>query len=189
MASRKTGSTKKLTREDWLIAALEALVSTGSEGIHVEPLAVNLGVTKGSFYWHFEDLQDLLSSVIDYWAETMLGAVRSHDDLTGSPAENLLQVMEDIAREDRGRYEAVMRTWAKCDERAAEAVSRVDAARMNWTVGLFTEMGFSPDQAEIRGRIMVLYEYGEAQYSLQAPLDRRLGWVKLRHEILTCGGP
>ena len=75
------------------------------------------------------------------------------------------------------------------DNRAAEAVSRVDAARMNWTVGLFTEMGFSPDQAEIRGRIMVLYEYGEAQYSLQAPLDRRLGWVKLRHEILTCGGP
>lgn len=185
--SRESQSTKKLTRDDWLIAALDALVSMGSERVHVEPLAASLGVTKGSFYWHFEDLQDLLSSVIDYWAETMLGAVRSHDELTGSPEENLLQVMEDIAREDRGRYEAVMRTWAKCDKRAEQAVAQVDDARMKWTVGLFRDMGFSPDQAEIRGRMMVLYEYGEAQYSLRASLDQRLEWVKLRHEILTRG--
>ncbi len=188
-ASKESRGTRKLTRNDWLSAALDALVSSGSEGVHVEPLATSLGVTKGSFYWHFEDLQDLLSSVIEYWEETMLGAVQSHEDLTGSPEENLLEVMEDIAREDRGRYEAVMRTWAKCDERAAQAVTRVDEARMNWTVGLFTDMGFSPDQAEIRGRMMVLYEYGEAQYSFRAQVDQRLEWVKLRHEILTCGGP
>lgn len=188
-ASKESQSTRKLTRNDWLAAALDALVNAGAEGVHVEPLATSLGVTKGSFYWHFEDLQDLLSSVIDYWDETMLGAVRSHEELTGSPQENLLEVMEDIAREDRGRYEAVMRTWAKCDERAAQAVTRVDEARMNWTVGLFTDMGFSPDQAEIRGRMMVLYEYGEAQYSFRAPVDQRLKWVKLRHEILMCGGP
>jgi AcrR family transcriptional regulator len=185
--SRESQGTQKLTRNDWLAAALDALVSSGSEGVHVEPLAASLGVTKGSFYWHFEDLQDLLSSVIDYWAETMLGAVRSHDELTGSPEENLLRVMEDIAREDRGRYEAVMRTWAKCDKRAEQAVAQVDDARMKWTVGLFRDMGFSPDQAEIRGRMMVLYEYGEAQYSLRASLDQRLEWVKLRHEILTRG--
>lgn len=186
---RESQGARTLTRDDWLAAALDALVNAGPEGIHVEPLATSLGVTKGSFYWHFEDLQDLLSSVIDYWEETMLGAVRSHEELTGSPEENLLEVMEDISREDRGRYEAVMRTWAKCDERAAQAVKRVDEARMKWTTGLFADMGFSPEQAEIRGRMMVLYEYGEAQYSFRAPVDQRLEWVKLRHEILLCGGP
>jgi AcrR family transcriptional regulator len=189
MASRDSQSTRKLTRTDWLAAALAALLRTGPEGVHVEPLATSLGVTKGSFYWHFEDLQDLLSSVIDYWATRMLGRVRDHDDLTGSPAENLLEVMEDIAREDRARYEAAMRTWAKSDERAAQAVKRVDQARLEWTTGLFTEMGFSPEQAEIRGRMMVFYEYGEAQFSLPASLEQRFEWVKLRHEILTCGGP
>jgi AcrR family transcriptional regulator len=188
-ASKDSQSTRKLTRNDWLAAALDALVNAGPEGVHVEPLAVSLGVTKGSFYWHFEDLQDLLSSVIDYWATRMLGAVRDHDDLTGSPAENLLQVMEDIAREDRGRYEAAMRTWATSDEQAEQAVKRVDEARIEWTSGLFAEMGFSPEQAEIRGRMMVLYEYGEAEFSLPASLEQRLEWAKLRHEILTCGGP
>jgi len=188
-ADRESQGTRKLTRNDWLAAALDALVRAGPEGIHVEPLAASLGVTKGSFYWHFEDLQDLLSSVIDYWATRMLGAVRDHDDLTGSPTDNLLQVMEDITREDRGRYEAAMRTWATSDEPAEQAVSRVDEARLEWTTGLFRQMGFSPEQAEIRSRMMVLYEYGEAEFSLPASLEQRLEWVKLRHEILTCGGP
>ena len=131
----------------------------------------------------------MFSSVIDYWATRMIGAVQDHADLTGSPAENLLEVMEDIAREDRARYEAAMRTWAKSDERAEQAAKRVDRARLEWTTGLFTEMGFSPEQAEIRGRMMVLYEYGDAEFSLPASLEQRLEWVKLRHEILTYGGP
>jgi len=188
-AGRDSQRKRKLTRDDWLAAALDALVTAGPEGIHVEPLAATLGVTKGSFYWHFEDLKDLGSGVIDYWATRMLGVVRNHDDLTGPPGDNLLQVMEDITREDRGRYEAAMRTWAKSDERAEQAVTRVDEARIEWTTGVFREIGFSPEQAEIRGRMMVLYEYGEAQFSLPASLEQRLEWVKLRHEILTCGGP
>ena len=189
MSGKKTAAGEKLTRSDWLAAALEALLREGVEGIHVEPLAESLGVTKGSFYWHFKDLQDLLASVIDYWTTRMVGAVRDHAHLTGTPEENLLTVMEDIAREERGRYEAAMRTWAASDERAAAAVRRVDEARLQWTCGLFEEMGFSREQAEIRGRMMVCYEYGEAQFSLSASLEQRLQWVKLRHEILTCGGP
>jgi AcrR family transcriptional regulator len=188
-ASKESQGARTLTRDDWLSAALDALVNAGPEGIHVEPMAALLGVTKGSFYWHFEDLQDLLDSVIDYWATKMLGAVRDHGSLTGTPAENLLEVMEDIAREDRGRYEAAMRTWARSDERAEDAVTRVDEARLQWTTGLFNQMGFSPKQAEIRGRMMVLYEYGEAGFSPPASLEQRLEWVKLRHEILTGGGP
>jgi AcrR family transcriptional regulator len=187
--SKESRGVRKLTRNDWLATALDTLLKAGPEGVHVEPMAASLGVTKGSFYWHFEDLQDLLSSVVDYWAEMMLGAVRNHDDLTGSAEENLLEVMEDIAREDRARYEAAMRTWAKSEKRAAQAVRKVDKARLEWTTGLFAEMGFSPEQAEIRGRMMVLYEYGEAEFSLPASLEQRLEWVKRRHEILTCGGP
>ena len=187
MAEKATAG-EKLTRSDWLGAALDALLREGVEGIHVEPLAQSLGVTKGSFYWHFKDLQDLLASVIEYYTTRMVGAVRDHDNLTGTPEANLLTVMEDIARENRGRYEAAMRTWAASDERVAAAVRRVDEARLNWTRGLFKEMGFSPEQAEIRGRMMVFYEYGEAGFSMPATLQQRLEWVKLRHEILTFGG-
>ncbi len=188
MSQEKAAGGDKLTRSDWLAAALDALLREGVDGIHVEPLAASLGVTKGSFYWHFKDLQDLLASVIDFWTTRMVGAVRDHQHLTGTPEENLLTVMEDIAREDRARYEAAMRTWAASDERAALGVQRVDEARLEWTCGLFTEMGFSKEQAEIRGRMMVFYEYGEAEFSIPAPLEERLRWIRLRHEILTCGG-
>jgi AcrR family transcriptional regulator len=189
MTSDKAPTGEKLTRNDWLAAALDALLREGVEGIHVEPLAESLRVTKGSFYWHFKDLQDLLVSVLEYWTTRMVGAVRDHQHLSGTPEENLLSVMEDIAREERARYESAMRTWAASDERAAAAVQRVDEARLEWTCGLFEEMGFSPEQSEIRGRMMVFYEYGEAQFSLSASLEQRIAWVKLRHEILTCGGP
>ena len=189
MSDRRQKTRRRLNREQWLARALEVLAREGEGKIRVDTLVRKIGVTKGSFYWHFEDLKDLGSGVIDYWATRMLGVVRNHDDLTGPPGDNLLQVMEDITREDRGRYEAAMRTWAKSDERAEQAVTRVDEARIEWTTGVFREIGFSPEQAEIRGRMMVLYEYGEAQFSLPASLEQRLEWVKLRHEILTCGGP
>ena len=47
----------KLSRDDWLASSMDALLLEGVEGIHIEPLAKRLGVTKGSFYWHFKDRQ------------------------------------------------------------------------------------------------------------------------------------
>ncbi len=177
----------KLSRSDWLASSMDALLLEGVEGIHVEPLARRLGVTKGSFYWHFKDRQELLSDVIEYWTTRMVDAVRAHETLTGSASERLLQVMEEITRQDRGRYEAAMRMWASSDEHVAKAVKRVDEARLKWTSDLFLEMGFAREQAEIRGRMMVFYEYGEAEFSIKAPVEKRLEYVRLRHAILTAG--
>jgi len=177
----------KLSRSDWLACSMDALLLEGVEGIHVEPLARRLGVTKGSFYWHFKDRQALLNSVVEYWTTRMIDAVRAHDTLTGSASERLLQVMEEITRQDRGRYEAAMRMWAASDEQVAKAVKRVDEARQKSMCDLFLEMGFAPEQAEIRCRMMVFYEYGEAEFSIEAPVEKRLEYVRLRHAVLTAG--
>ncbi len=183
----RTAKRAKLSRSDWLAASMDALLLEGVEGIHVEPLARRLGVTKGSFYWHFKDRQALLNSVIEYWATRMIDAVQAHETLTGSASEQLLQVMEEITQQDRGRYEAAMRMWAASDEQVAKAVRRVDEARLESMCGLFLEMGFAPEQTEIRCRMMVFYEYGEAEFSIRAPVEQRLDYVRLRHAILTAG--
>ena len=99
---------------------MDALLLEGVEGIHVEPLARRLGVTKGSFYWHFKDRQELLNSVVEYWTTRMVDAVRAHETLTGSASERLLKVMEEITQQDRGRYEAAMRMWASSDQHVAK---------------------------------------------------------------------
>ena len=57
----------KLSPSDWLAAALDMLYEKGIEKVKVEPLAIYLGVTKGSFYWHFKNLDALLTQMIDYW--------------------------------------------------------------------------------------------------------------------------
>ena len=175
----------KLSRSEWLSASLDALLHEGVEGIHIEPLAKSLDVTKGSFYWHFKDRQALLKSVIEHWTTRMIRSVREGEEKAGSARERLLQIMEDITRDNRTRYEAAMRMWAASDEGAAKAVRRVDQSRIRLHFGLFREMGFSPEQAEIRSRMMVFYEYGEAEFSIEAPREKRLEYVRLRHAILT----
>lgn len=168
-----------------MAAALDALPTAGPDGLRVEALAASLGVTKGSFYWHFEDLDDLLSGVCDHWAAKMLGVLRDHSAMDGSPEENLLYVMQDISHRHPGRYEAAIRSWAASDERAERAVREVDEARLAWTMSVFRQMGFSPEQAQIRARMMVVYEYGESELLLPASLEQRLEWARLLHEILT----
>ena len=185
--TREEGTSQTLTREDWLAAALDALPSVGPDGLRIEALAASLGVTKGSFYWHFEDVQDLVSGVFEYWAAKMLDAVRQHDHSTGSAEDRLLRVMEEIADSDLGRYEAAIRSWTRSDERAKSAVTQVDQARLAWTVGGFLELGFSREQAEIRARMLVLYEYGEGEFSFPSTPEQRRAWARLSHEILTGG--
>ncbi len=165
----KAAKRTKLSRSDWLASSMDALLLEGVEGIHVEPLARRLGVTKGSFYWHFKDRQELLNSVVEYWSTRMIDAVCAHDALIGSASERLHQVMEEITQQDRGRYEAAMRMWASSDEHVAKAVKRVDEARLTWTSDLFLEMGFTPEQAEIRCRMMVFYEFFYFYFSINAP--------------------
>src|ERR1700735_2469777 len=66
MAERKT-SGQRLTRDDWITAALDAIAEGGLAAVGVEPLAVGLGATKGSFYWHFENRDALLEAAISRW--------------------------------------------------------------------------------------------------------------------------
>jgi len=58
---------KKLTANDWLEAALQVLASDGASAVSVEPLAKKLGVTKGSFYWHFKNRKVLIQNLLEYW--------------------------------------------------------------------------------------------------------------------------
>ena len=67
MAERKATRQRRLTREDWITAALGAIADGGLAAVGVEPLAARLGTTKGSFYWHFENRDALLEAAIGRW--------------------------------------------------------------------------------------------------------------------------
>lgn len=184
MPHRTEQPSKRLHREDWLAHALEALRREGVSGLRVEPLARSLGVTTGSFYWHFKDRDDLMRGILEHWTDEMTGAVARRMGNAGEPRDQLRQMLLDITREDRNRYEIAVRNWATFDKFAAKSVRIVDECRMAYVLGLFLQMGFSREQAEIRSRVLICYQIGEAGFSIKSSLEKRLELAEARFRLL-----
>ncbi len=131
---------KRLTREDWIKAGLKALAKRGPSAIAVEPLAREIGTTKGSFYWHFKDLPDFQDEVAQEWKRQAAGALVATLELDGGHAEKL----RDIARSGgSAKLEPAMRAWAKACRPAARAVSEIDGLRLDAAHALLRETGIS----------------------------------------------
>ena len=117
----------RLNREDWLAKALDVLAEDGIGAVCIEPVAKALGVTKGSFYWHFEDRDELVECLLEYWETEhtdRLGDLVAAD--SSDPSKQLLTLLELVTAHDENRYDASVRAWARHDPRAAIHLKRVD---------------------------------------------------------------
>ena len=149
-------------RDSWLAEALELMRERGVDHVKVEPLAERLGVTKGSFYWHFKNRDDLLSSLAEFWARSQTDPVQAAAEAaTGGPLEQMRAILEFLAREDPDRYDNAMRAWAQFDADVAKAVAEIDERRLALARRLFTEAGLSPEDAAFRARLWYFYDVGE----------------------------
>ncbi|HEV2674482.1 MAG TPA: TetR/AcrR family transcriptional regulator [Aliidongia sp.] len=143
----------RLTAQDWLTAALGALARDGVAAVRVEPLAKRLGVTKGSFYWHFADRPALLAAVLEEWERRATDAIIvAVDTLGGDAAARLANLFRITAGAD-GRLENAVRNWAVGDAAVAELQSRVDDRRRAYLDALFRALGFAAAEAAARTHI------------------------------------
>ena len=78
----------KVTRQDWLNAALSVLKQGGVEAVKVADLAARMGVSRSSFYWYFKSRQDLLDALLDHWQDTNTSALVS---MAQTPAETITE--------------------------------------------------------------------------------------------------
>lgn len=155
-----------LTPERWIEAATDVLADHGIDSVRVDVLARTLGVTRGSFYWHFRDREDLLRSVLRAWRQ------RTTDQLTArlerASADPVEQLRDVISLPFRGkaavraaRIELSIRAWARRDEMARQAVDEADASRLGYIAQIFSALGFPI--AEARWRAFLLYSYVVAE--------------------------
>jgi AcrR family transcriptional regulator len=181
MAGRET-----LTKDDWLRAAVELLRTRGIAGVRVLTLAKGLGVSRGSFYWHFEDRDDLLRGMLDWWDREMTDSVIqvSHED-RGSARTRLMAVAEDVIRFRRNRYDTAIRSWAEGDKRAAKTLKRVVRKRLDYVTSLFREVGFSPAEARARGDLLAVYIMSEDSILADETLETRLRLMRRQIRLLT----
>jgi len=161
--------TKRLSRQDWIRDGLQFLQERGVAGIKIVALAESLGVTSGSFYWHFKGLSSLLDSLLEYWETELTDAIIVEARaFSGPPAQRILGLMLQVIENDAAALDHAIMVWARNDPAAQAAFERTLQKRFKFSHWMFKQAGFSDRQAVIRGRLMVTYLMGESSTNLKS---------------------
>lgn len=163
-----------------------ALAEGGIAAVGVERLAKRLGVTKGSFYWHFKDHGALITELLERWEKAAVATLIDRVERAGGTARDRLWRLFELAiQEGYGAAELAIRGWAGSDEAAAGVLRRVDGRRIAYLEGLFREMALSEDDARARSRLVYCALVGEHTMRFRAPLERRLKVARTNFQMLT----
>src|SRR3954470_5283630 len=144
-------------RSDWIAAGLKALAAGGPDAVRIEVLAQELGVTRGGFYWHFENRRALLDEMLDSWERVLIDEAIARVEEQGGDARSRLRRLFSLAIAGGAellRIENAVRDWARREAAVAERLRRVDNRRMEYMRSLFGE--FCPDEADTEARCLVV---------------------------------
>ncbi len=186
---KSTSTRAQLTPDAWIDAATEVLADRGIDHVRVDWLAQQLGVTRGSFYWHFRDREDLLRRVLQAWRDR--ATVQLSARLARARSDPREQLRDVISLPFRGRsaikaarIELAIRAWARRDQMAREAVDEADSSRIAYHHGLFTALGFGDADAASRAFILYGYEVAESLMAGQGSNEQRQARARLVEQLI-----
>jgi AcrR family transcriptional regulator len=144
-------------RASWIEEGLRALGVGGPDAVRIEKLAEALGVTKGGFYWHFDDRRALLEEMLDTWERVGVDEVIERVEGEGGDARARLRRLFALASSTGGllKTDLAVRDWARREQAVADRLRRVDNRRMDYVRALFG--AFCPDEDDVEARCMVFY--------------------------------
>jgi AcrR family transcriptional regulator len=177
-----------LDRQAWLKAAAAAIAEDGFNGTRILPLSKRLGVTRGSFYWHFADHAAFVEAFIEYWRDQQLRAVSAYqypsDDPLVAYAHLLDIVLTDTgAEQKRLKVEFALRGHARRDPVAAKAVAEVDRARTQLFLPLVRTLASSDEEAQSLAHLLLVQLSG-AQHAIAGPKTDASFLVNLKQAML-----
>lgn len=139
----------RLSADDWAKAALEALAEGGPAAVAVEPIAVRLGTTKGSFYWHFRNRRALVEAALALWEQDTEKAIAALNEI-GDPALRMYTLLENAMADSVDAAISFRLISAADDPGIAETARRVSERRLGFMQAALEEMGMPPDVARRR---------------------------------------
>jgi AcrR family transcriptional regulator len=169
MASPSPIRESPLQPDNWIQAAFSRFSTQGVEAVRVEILARDLGATKGSFYWHFKDREDLLSRMLFRWEEEEMQWLESGRELSSGAAARWARFIERSADPDRARLEVSFRAWARRDERIAGHIATIEAKRRAHIAGVLRDVGFTSSSAERWSELALLVYLGWTDRATREP--------------------
>ncbi|EUA26969.1 bacterial regulatory s, tetR family protein [Mycobacterium intracellulare 1956] len=153
MVVRKQPSTR-LSAEDWLEVGYTVLAEEGVRALKVERLCQQAGVTRGSFYWHFEDIDHYRAALVESWnkfLERDRQALSKLDELP--PRERLSALTLTLVSPQYWMLERAMREWARLDPVAAENIRAADRLLLRTVVKAYCDYGFNFEDAKLRAEL------------------------------------
>lgn len=121
---------------------MSELAKAGPTAVNIALLATRLGVTKGSFYWHFNSKDELLDAILEEWKIRATDRVieiveKSQSDARQKISQLAVLGVSSSIEELGGSIELAMRTWARSNKRVRAAVAVVDKQRVEYLANLF----------------------------------------------------
>ena len=176
---------KSLSRDDWLRAARKVFVESGIDDVKIDRLAKAMKVTRGSFYWHFKDLEDLQGALLQDWQD------RNH------------QEMDTVRMQWRGRspsihdigaiwleegpefpiFSMAIRVWARKSTMVAAVVRSVDYAWIKLLEQAFRADGRNDMEAHARARVLYFHRIGYWALPMNESVEDRCGLSPFFFEI------
>ena len=157
--------------DTWIEAGLAELARSGVEGVRVEVLAKNLGVTKGGFYRRFRDRAALLDGVLKTWSAGRIASIEKQTSLDGATARARLTAVIRLYAERMNTVgmavELAIRQWARSDEAVAAAVAGVDAARLKNVAHLYRATGMTAEEADAQAFLFYCFIFGQSLLFLE----------------------
>ena len=189
MTQEKPDRSWRGTPDLWLDAAYALLVEGGVEAVKVMPLAERLGLSRTSFYWHFQDREALLAGLVDRWQARNTGSLVARCEAPAATISeatfNLFDCWVDPALFD-SRLEFAMRTWSLTDPAVAQAMRAADAERIAAITGLFRRFGYGAAESDTRARTLYLTQIGYIALRSDESLAVRMG--RMPDYVLTFSG-
>ncbi len=163
---------QRLSAHDWELAALEMMADEGVASVAVESLARRLGVTKGSFYWHFSNRDALIEAALKRWEVNDTHNVIARVDAIENPKKRLRELFRLTSREMRSHkiYAALLK--GSDHPVVAPVMDRVSQERMRYLARVFEQSGMEPIPAEHRARLAYSTYIGFLQLALQFRASR-----------------
>lgn len=162
-----------LSAFDWELAALELIAEKGVSALAVEPLARRLGITKGSFYWHFASRDELLEQALKRWERRDLEHLARSLDSDQPAAERLAEFILRTSRQNRSHQIHAALCAASDHPRVKPVIERITRRRLEYLTKAFHELGMDDNAARHRARLTYTSYVGYIQLQIRGMAPER----------------
>jgi AcrR family transcriptional regulator len=168
------------TKDDWIRAALDTLISEGVENVKVLVLSAKLETSRSSFYWHFESRADLLDTLLDHWRQTNTQAIVEGASLSAtSITDAIVNVYASWVGAGRfnTRLDFAIRDWARRSGSVRRALDQSDNDRVEALAQMFQRFDYPVSESQVRARILYYTQIGYDALDQQESWETRISRV------------